>query len=123
MKKNRFDRAFDQFISETKVRRRDDFEPYTEPFRPLNGEEILCISRITDSCSDWSGFLVSYQALPGGFTICNVIDFSGRLFSGCSHCIKSDRWLPIRGKMNAFRRALEHSKGIDLPVTHKGEVK
>ncbi len=111
-------RDLDAILSQNRTRRRkDDFEPYTEPFRPLNYDEVKSIIRsesdfyVADSAG--SEFLVSYQAIPGGFTICNIL-VRGRLYSGCSHCIKSDRWLAIRGKMNAFRRALEQSEGVEL---------
>lgn len=120
--------------------RKDGFVAYVEQFRPLNEAEQQTIlrmktknpvlgrhaelSQITNeelvrlqtyrfrvyliqSC------LVSYRATQGGFTICNVL-LEGRLFSGCSHCIKSDRWLPIRGKMQAFRRAVEQSEGVSI---------
>lgn len=97
-------------------RRKDNFDPYTEPFRPLNDEEVKSITRM-ETClhisdASRSEFLVSYQAITGGFTICNIF-VNGRLFTGSSRCSKVDRWLPIRGKMNAFRRALQ-SEGVEL---------
>lgn len=115
-------------------RRKDNFEPYTEPFRPLNDDEVKSITRTKIErvrkgeldhrevakfiiLDRYSEYLVSYQALTGGFTICNII-VNGRLFSGSSHCIKSDRWLPIPGKMNAFHRALQ-SEGVELPQKEK----
>lgn len=107
-------------------RRKENFEPYTEPFRPLNDEEVRSIVRanvgLIVSDASRSDFLVSYQALTGGFTICNIILKNQYLYSGSSHCIKSDRWLPIRGKMNAFHRALQ-SEGVELPPEQtKGEA-
>lgn len=106
-------------ISVKPQRRRVDFVEYTEPFRPLNEIEIKSIVRMENlprSICDAarSEFSVSYQALIGGFTICNII-LNGKLYSGSSHCSKVDRWLPIRGQMLAFKRALE-STGITLPV-------
>lgn len=94
--------------------RRIDFEPYTESFRTFNKSEYLSYFRTGKKDTYPFIPLVSYQALSGGFTICNII-IDNKLYSGCSHCIKSDRWLPIRGKMNAFRRALEQSEGVDIP--------
>lgn len=120
-----YDKAFNNvyqkldriFRQAGKHKRKDDFEPYCEPFRPINDEELKSIARseanLYFSDSSRSDFLVSYQALPGGFTICNIL-LDNKLYSGCSHCIKSDRWLPIRGKMNAFRRALEQSEGVEI---------
>lgn len=101
------------------TKRKDDFEPYCEPFRPLNEEEIKSIFRTVDlrihlSDAAYSDYLVSYQAFPGGFTICNIL-LDNKLYSGSSHCVKTDRWLPIRGKMQAFRRAIEQSEGVELP--------
>lgn len=107
-----------------KQTRKQDFEPYVEPFRPLNEAEVKSIGRKFYSGllfnmdlgdARLSDFRISYQAQVGGFTICNII-VNGRLYAGSSHCIKSDRWLKIRGQMIAFRRALE-SEGIVLPVT------
>ena len=95
-------------------RRKDDFEPYTEPFRPFNEDELKSFVRLTYNTPLEEICLVSYKALHGGFTICNIL-LNNRLFTGSSHCIKSDRWLPIRGKMIAFRRAFE-SEGVELPA-------
>lgn len=95
--------------------RKDDFEPYCESFRPLNEEERLTLARKFANWQNYfSGGLISYQALPGGFTICNIL-LDNKLYTGCSHCIKTDRWLPIRGKMQAFRRAIEQSEGVEIP--------
>jgi hypothetical protein len=123
-------------------RRKANFRTYFEPFRPFNcdeittilryhpgsyllggevpshtttGEQIRCgselnYSNLYDIIQDC---IVSYQALTGGFTICNII-VNGYLHSGSSHCSKIDQWLPIRGQMLAFKRALE-STGIELP--------
>lgn len=104
--------------------RKVDFKPYVEPFRPLNGAESTAIHRL--EFSPWidypiSEFLISYQAQTGGFTICNII-LDNILYSGSSHCSKVDRWLPIRGQMLAFRRALE-SEGVELiSITNTGET-
>lgn len=103
-------------------RRKDDFKPYTEPFRPLNNDEVKSIARmgLRFLLRNFTIFLVSYQATTSGFTICNII-LDNKLYSGSSHCSKVDRWLPIRGQMLAFRRALE-SEGVELNPT-KGESK
>ena len=102
-------------IMKTQKRRKNDFLPYFEPFRPLNEEEIKSIARTGVYFSrEIDTFQVSYQALTGGFTICNII-VGCVLYSGSSHCSKTDQWLPIRGQMLAFKRALE-STGISLPT-------
>lgn len=99
-------------------RRKDDFKLYVEPFRPLNEVELKSITRIGSRLNAAFGWAtedqisISYQAQMGGFTICNII-LDNKLYSGSSHCLKTDRWLPIRGKMFAFRRALE-SEGMEL---------
>lgn len=108
-------------ISVKPQRRRVDFVEYTEPFRPLDADELKSISRLVrEDClpipfcdAAIHEFQISYQALTGGFTICNII-VNGKLYSGSSHCSKVDQWLPIRGQMLAFKRALE-STGITLP--------
>ncbi len=96
--------------------RKESFLPYFELFRPLNEIELKTITRLfrIDSLIDAAihEFKVSYQALTGGFTICNII-VNNQLYSGSSHCSKTDQWLPIRGQMLAFKRALE-STGIEL---------
>lgn len=104
--------------------RKDGFVPYVEPFRPLNEVESTTIYRL--EFSPWvdypiSKFLVSYEATAGGFTTCAIL-LDGKLYLGSSHCSKVDRWLPIRGKMLAFRRALEHSQGIGLDVPEVDKV-
>lgn len=101
-------------------RRKEDFEPYCEPFRAFNSDEFKSFVRLFKNVPMQDVCLVSYQALPGGFTICNIL-LDNKLYSGCSHCIKSDRWLPIRGKMQAFRRALEQSGGVDILCDFKEE--
>lgn len=102
-------------------KRKDNFKPYTEPFRPFNEEEFKSFVRLTKNTPLESVVLVSYQAQTGGFTICNII-LDNKLYSGSSHCSKVDRWLPIRGQMLAFRRALE-SEGVELSQPpHTGET-
>ena len=95
-------------------RRKDDFESYCEPFRQFNEEEFKSFVRMTKNTPIESIVLVSYQALPGGFTICNIL-LDNKLYTGSSHCVKTDRWIPIRGKMQAFRRAIEQSEGVEIP--------
>lgn len=94
--------------------RRKTFQPYCEPFRPLNDEEKRSVVRVSfvevKIAALWREFQVSYQSHLGGFTICNIL-LNNKLYSGSSCCSKADRWLPIRGKMLAFRRAME-SEGV-----------
>lgn len=95
--------------------RRKSFQLYCEPFRPLNAKETKSVARMVDlrieiADATFREFQVSYQSNLGGFTICNIL-LNGKLYSGSSCCSKADRWLPIRGKMLAFRRALE-SEGV-----------
>lgn len=110
--RNMFNVSFN--ISTRPQRRRDNFKPYFEPFRTFNKEEYKCHFRLGKKDTYPIIPFVSYQALTGGFTICNII-LDGKLYSGSSHCSKVDQWLPIRGQMLAFKRALE-STGITLPV-------
>lgn len=119
MNQSQFQEYLKRIIGHEKLRRKVDFLPYFEPFRPLNDDETKSIVRmeslpvpLCDAAGD--EFQVSYQALTGGFTICNII-VNGQLYSGSSHCSKVDQWLPIRGQMLAFKRALE-STGIALPT-------
>lgn len=120
-------------MNATSVRRKT-FQLYCEPFRPFVREETTSLMRSepgvilgqatpdkTEKHSEliWSFFLdiskdclVSYQSHLGGFTICNIL-LNGKLYSGSSCCSKLDNWLPIRGKMLAFRRALE-SEGVQI---------
>lgn len=112
---NVFQKLDQIFRQASKRKRKDDFEPYCEPFRAFNSDEFKSFVRLFNNVPLQDACLVSYQALPGGFTICNIL-LNNKLYSGCSHCIKSDRWLPIRGQMNAFRRALEQSKGVEIEI-------
>lgn len=104
-------------MNEKSNRRRDDFRLVKEEFRKLNETEYLSLSRSESATklwiNDFTHLRVAYETLPGGFTICLLRD-SDAIFTGCSHCSKNDNWLPVRGKMKAFRRAVEHSGGILL---------
>lgn len=108
----------DYFYSRRPNVRRKSFELYSEPFRKLNAEECRSLFRVLDlriemADASFSDFRVSYQSLLGGFTVCSVL-LNGKLYSGASHCSKVDRWLKIRGQMQAFRRAIEQSQGVSI---------
>lgn len=106
-------------MNEKSNRRKDDFKPHCEQFRTLSEIEYLSLSRSEAAASklwvngSFTHLRVAYETLPGGFTICLLKD-SDMIYTGCSHCSKNDSWLFTRGKMKAFRRAVEHSGGILL---------
>ena len=59
--------------------------------------------------------LISYETLPGGFTVCILVTGREQIYRGVSRRSYKDRHNPIRGRMLALRRAVLYSSPVVIP--------
>jgi hypothetical protein len=105
------------------------FEPYTEPFRPINLSEMHCIqtscqrNRIpwTYPLADTPANLiqVSFSCNSAGFTQCVILcqhESNTYLFLGVCKLLPTDSFDKVKGQKLAFYRAVVGEESMVLPV-------